>query len=354
MYKYLQVIIILFCLMPVLSGCSTLGYYLQSIQGQAEVLQKSTPIEKLLQDDHLPAALREKLLLASELRRFAARQLLLPDNGSYQDYADLGRNYVVWNVFATPELSLQPQQWCYLIVGCLGYRGYFSEILARKHADELRASGYDVFVGGVAAYSTLGWFNDPVLNTMLRHDDFYLARVIFHELAHQLLFIPNDTDFNEAFADSIAETGTERWLTQTQPESVSEAFSEILAHEDEFTALVLNYRAKLEELYRSSMADQYKLEHKQMLFTLMQSDYAALKAGWNNDIRYDAWFAAGLNNAKLVAVSTYRRLLPGFRLLLRSVNHDLKNYYNNVKRLGACPQERRHEILMTGQTDFKC
>ncbi len=194
------------------TSCATTSYYLQSLSGHVDLLLKRQPISGILASQNTDKLLRDKLEMVLEIRRFASEHLGLPDNGSYSDYADLGRNFVVWNVFAAPELSLQAKQWCFLFVGCLNYRGYYSEEAANRYAQTLEAQGHDVFVGGVTAYSTLGWFNDPVLNTMLNRDNNYLASVIFHELSHQKLYLKNDTAFNEAFAEMVAQTGVQYWL----------------------------------------------------------------------------------------------------------------------------------------------
>ncbi|MBM2829363.1 MAG: hypothetical protein HW411_153 [Gammaproteobacteria bacterium] len=336
------------------AACTSLSYYAQSIHGQLEILQKRESIDALLARDELPESISIQLSRVRQIRNFASAELGLPDNDSYRDYADLERDYVVWNVFATPDLSLKPLQWCFLIAGCLQYRGYFSEDAAREYAQELERQGYDVFVGGVAAYSTLGWFDDPVLNTMLRWDEAHLAKVIYHELAHQKIYIKDDTEFNEAFADTVALIGVQRWLDKFGKPSSLEKFKFKQSRENAFVDLVLTYRDRLDILYKSSEQDAAKRTKKAMLLGQMKKDYGHIRADWGDYDAYDAWFNNGLNNAKLMAVAIYRDYLPGFRNLLTKVNNDLDAFYTLAGQLGHCTAATRRHILITGQTQFEC
>jgi predicted aminopeptidase len=346
-----------FFLLLLLTGttaCSSLGYYAQAIQGQLEILQKSKPIDLLLIENLLPQELLAKLDQARQLREFAIAELDLPDNGSYRQYADLERKYVVWNVFAAPELSLEGKHWCYLMVGCLSYRGYFSRDRAIQLANELEQQGYDVYVGGVIAYSTLGWLADPVLNTMLYRDITDLARVIFHELAHQKIYIKGDTEFNEAFADTVAIAGVEHWLLKTGDTDLTIKFKQKQEREDTFINLVLHYRRKLDEIYRSQLSDPEKRITKVNVLRQMVNDYRERRIAWSDDITYDSWFTLGINNAKLNAVTTYRKYLSGFTNLLQSVENNLVSFYKLVEDLGKCPAEKRKTILESGTTRFSC
>ena len=230
------------------------------------VMAKRHSIARLATDPTTPEALRLRLATVEQIRRFSVLHLGLPDNGSYRSYADLERDFVVWNVFASPEFSLQPLRWCYALVGCLNYRGYFKRRDAVKFASKLRAQGHDVFVGGVAAYSTLGWFKDPVLNTMLRWDDARLAEVIFHELAHQKLYVRGDTPFNEAFATAVAKIGVERWLEKDMATTVRQRFKQDQRHERAFVDLVLATRSRLKDLYASALVDSEMRQLKRELF----------------------------------------------------------------------------------------
>jgi predicted aminopeptidase len=352
MIKYHALIISIF-IMCTASGCSSLGYYTQSINGQLEILVKRQPIEQLINENRLPPEIITRLKLAREIRNFAINDLGLPDNNSYLHYADLGRNFVVWNVFATPELSLQSREWCYLIVGCLSYRGYFSEDAAHSYGNELEARGFDVFVGGVAAYSTLGWFADPVLNTMLQRGDAYLAKVIFHELAHQKVYIKNDTEINEAFADTVADVGMRRWLASNKSLTYAE-FAKIQAQEDEFVELVMRYRNQLDDLYKSGIPDTQKRLNKSVIFEQMINEYRQTQTAQNGPGRYASWFATGLNNAKLMAVVTYRKYLPGFKKMLLAVDNNLERFYQLAEQLGQCTHEQRRDILLSDNFHFSC
>lgn len=336
------------------TACSSIGYYVQSIQGQLEILQKSEPIDKLLEARQVSQLLHDKLYSIRQIREFAITGLSLPDNGSYRQYADLEREYVVWNVFAAPELSLESKQWCYLVVGCLNYRGYFSRDAAMQLADNLEKQGYDVYVGGVTAYSTLGWFADPVLNTMLNRDITDLAKVIFHELAHQKIYIKDDTEFNEAFADTVAIEGVERWLQKIENSGLTRIFKQQQEREDIFVKLVIKYRQQLDELYHSQLSDPEKRVAKTRLLQQMVNDYQQDRSAWSIGVTYDTWFAVGVNNAKLNAVNTYREYVPGFKILLRSVDNDLDRFYELVEELGKCPAEDRKKILLTGITGISC
>ncbi len=335
-------------------GCTSLSYYAHSIYGQFEILKKRESIDAVLDHDELPESISSQLARARQIRDFASSELSLPDNDSYRDYVDLKRDHVVWNVFAAPELSLEPLQWCFLIAGCLHYRGYFSEHSAREYAQKLKNQGYDVFVGGVAAYSTLGWFDDPVLNTMLRRDETHLAKVIFHELAHQKIYIKDDTEFNEAFADTVALIGVKRWLEKFGTSLSLKEFELKQVREDAFVDLVLDYRDRLDIVYKSSDHDTEKRTQKAVLLDQMKKDYLAMRADWGNYDVYDAWFENELNNAKLMTVVIYRDYLPGFSKLLTRANNDLGTFYALVEQLGHCTAKMRKHILIAGQTQFEC
>ncbi|HKK15878.1 MAG TPA: aminopeptidase [Gammaproteobacteria bacterium] len=346
--------ILVLCLLMMCVGCSSIAYYAQSVQGQLQIIAKSRPITALLKDDHLPANLASKLSQAMEIRDFASRELALPDNNSYRYYADLDREYVVWNVFATPALSLQAKEWCFLFVGCLSYRGYFSNSRADAFASRLEQQGFDTWVGGVTAYSTLGWFTDPVLNTMLSRDNDYLARIIFHELAHQKIYIKNDTAFNEAFAETVALEGIRRWYALRSDTDSYRNFLSRLQHEEQFVSLVLQYRDKLDRVYESTMMPGEKLLQKNRLLQAMVNDYRLMRTGWGNDGRYDSWFATGLNNAKLMAVSTYRLYVPVLRKQLEMLGSNLPAFYTFIERLGQCSFEERKSYFENGGHGTAC
>jgi len=321
-----------------LSGC----YYGHLAHGQYELVSKRTPIEKLLRRPATSPALRDRLTKALEARRFASRELKLPDNGSYTTYADLGRPFAVWNVFATPELSLQPQEWCYPVFGCQSYRGYYELERGEELAAQLRAEGMDVFVAGVGAYSTLGWFDDPILNTMRGADD-ELAATIFHELAHQVEFAAGDTAFNESFATFVEQEGLRRYLKE-QPE-LAQAAERRRQRREQVAALMMRSRARLVEIYASAEPNGEKRQRKLREFERLRQEYAELRAGWGDDRGYDAWFKGELNNARLLPFGLYNRWVPAFAALFRRQQGDWVAFYREVGELGNLDKAEREKRL---------
>jgi predicted aminopeptidase len=345
--------IVLLLLVFLMSGCASLNYYAQSVQGQFEVIQKRRAISDLLDADNISDTLHTKLNTVLALREFSIRQLGLPDNNSYLSYADLERNYVIWNIFATEEFSLDPIKWCYLIVGCLNYRGYFAESDARQHATELEKQGYDIYLGGVSAYSTLGWFDDPVLNTMLRWSDIRLTTVIFHELAHQQLYIKNDTEFNEAYADAVAYIGVTRWLQQSPDKNLLTEYEQSQAQEKQFINLVMRYKSLLNEIYQSTESEDLKRKQKSALFLQMTNEYNDISRTWTKN-GYQKWFSTGINNAKLAAIVTYREYVPAFIELYEKLGKNLNRFYSLTKLLSNCNSMKREEILKEREIEFEC
>jgi predicted aminopeptidase len=328
-----------------LQACSTMGFYAQSVTGQVEVLAKRRPIESAVKDPREAPERRAQLRRAQRMRDFAVAALGLPDNDSYRSYADLRRRFVIYNVFATPALSLEPVRSCFLVVGCLDYRGYFRERMARRYAAGLKANGNDVYVGGVAAYSTLGWFDDPVLNSMLDWDEARLAKFLFHELAHQRLYVKNDTAFNEAFAETVAEVGLERWLTAHVAATEASRLRQAEEREQEFVRLILDTRLDLVSVYDSAVDDDAKRRGKQDAFRRFQGRYAELRRRWGEDPTYDSWAYGELNNAKFNAVATYHDAIPAFRALLALSGGDLTRFYDRAARLGKLPEHERNACL---------
>lgn len=315
-----------------------------------DVIFKKKRLAHLINDPDTDENLRNKLINAQEILEFAHQTLYLPDNGSYQHYTNLNRRYVVWNVVAAPEFSLTPKQWCYPIVGCMNYRGYFKEDNAIAYANTLSKDGLETYIGGVTAYSTLGWFKDPLINTMLDREDWEIARLIFHELAHQLVYIKNDTEFNEAFADSVSIIGLQHWLASQDPSKQSRVM-ELIEHESEFTQLILETRNTLQIIYESgNTADEIRNQKKQY-FKLIKTTLARFQSGWSNDDRYQSWINNDINNARLSLISTYRELVPDFIALYQGSGTDIQNFYNQVKILSKCTKEIRMEYLagMTGE-----
>ncbi|MGD0260872.1 MAG: aminopeptidase [Verrucomicrobiota bacterium] len=345
-----------------MSGCQTLSYYGQAIKGQYEIVAREERIEKLLADAQTPAPLQAKLQLVQRLRAFAAKDLKLPVDRHYQKYADVGRPFVVWDVEAAPEFSLEPKTWWYPFAGRLEYRGYFSERGAQDYAARLQKKGYDVYVGGVPAYSTLGWFKDPVLNTFIFDPEPDLAETLFHELGHQRVFASGDTDFNEAFATTVGQEGARRWLRAKGDQATSEKYLAELRRTRQFARLIANTRERLEALYEDTRTEEGQVQavkkkralppeqlrrEKQDLLDRLRREYAQLKAQWGGDTEYDEWFAHPINNAQLNSVAAYYDLVPGFERLLELNGGDLEKFYQAVERLAGEPKAERHQWLRT-------
>ncbi len=309
------------------SGC----YYMQAARGQLEISRRSEPIEAIVGSAESPPELVAQLAAVNAARQFSIDVLGLPDNASYRSYADLERDYVVWNIIAVPEFSLQPKTWCYPIVGCVSYRGYFSEDTARTKAEALRDKGYDVALGGVAAYSTLGRFTDPVLNTMMHWGETDLVAVMFHELAHQVLYIKDDTEFNESFATAVEEIGMERWLaTRRQPSELS-AWRALRKLNSEFTELVAAVRDDLNAIYSADLAVEHKRQQKQEQLRLFAAAAHELFAAANSIA--PQWLEGELNNARLVSTTLYHGRLQEFRELLQECDGDLECFYSAASML---------------------
>jgi predicted aminopeptidase len=337
-------------LLVLLSGCSSLGYYAQLAGGQWQLLRARQPVAQVLADPGQPVELRRRLQQAQDARAFASRQLALPDNRSYRLYADLGRPYVVWNLFATPEFSLAARTHCFPIAGCVAYRGYFDEQRARGAAALLRGEGLDTEVAGVPAYSTLGWFDDPLLAGMLAWNDQRLAGLIFHELAHQRLYRAGDTAFNESYARFVEEEGLRQWR---RARGLPPPPAHLERQRDQFVALVMASRARLERLYARPLAATAMRAAKQAEFQRLRGEYAALRDGpWQGDGRYDAWFARPLNNARLLPFGLYEQWVPAFAALFAEAGGDWPRFHAAVAELArhdAAERERRLAALQGPQ-----
>ena len=332
-----------------LAGCSSLteagGFYWQAVSGHLDMMRRARPIDSVLADPTTDAALRARLELSREMRAFASRELALPDNGSFTTYADLKRPYVLWNVFATDELSVKLRQWCFPIAGCIGYRGYYALDAARSYAGTLRASGLDVQVGGVPAYSTLGWFDDPLLSTFIRFPEGEVARLIFHELAHQVVYVKGDTTFNESFASAVEEVGMDRWFANRADDEGRRRYQAHRERRAAFTALLLDHKRQLETLYAQPIDDAAKRRGKQAVFESLRAGYEQLKLQWNGFAGYDRWFDEPLTNAHLAAVGAYADLLPAFRALLNETGGQMPAFYSAVRELAALPPQSRQERM---------
>jgi predicted aminopeptidase len=352
--------LLLLAVLSIFSGCQTVSFYAQAAKGQYQIIAHQKPIQKLLDDTNTPAELKARFVLLENLRSFAKTNLALPVDDHYRKYVDVHRPFVVWNVEAAPEFSMEPKSWWYPLVGSLEYRGYFSKRGATNYAAVLRRKGYDVTVGGVEAYSTLGWFKDPVLNTFLFEPDADLAEIIFHELGHQRVFVSGDKDFNEAFATTVGQEGARRWLKASGNTNAYEKYVAEIRHTSEYAALVKQYRHRLEALYgdeeteegkvkatkqkRGVPAEQLRREKAQILADLKR-DFSVMRTRWGNDKQYDDWFAQRLNNASLNSVAAYYDLVPAFEKLLQQNGGDLEKFYNEVERLSKTSKKQRHESL---------
>ena len=325
-------------------GC----YLLESAKGQAALLSKRKPIAQLLDNPRTPRALRAQLEEVTSIRNFASRELGLPDNGSYRSYADVGRPYVVWNVVAAPEFSIDPKQWCFPILGCVAYRGYFVERRARRYATELRAEHFDVMVGGVAAYSTLGHFNDPILNTMVGWNEVELAAIVFHELTHQLIYVAGDASFSEALASTVEEEGVRRWLLSQGRGADLAAHRMAQQRILDVVGLLRTTRASLGALYASGLDAPQMRTGKEALFGKLRQAYTVLKSPWGSHAPFESWFAGELNNAQLASVATYYDCVPGFERELAAVGGELPAFYRRVRALAVLDRARRDAAVCSG------
>jgi predicted aminopeptidase len=334
-------------LLPGLYGCSNAPYYAQAARGQLSLWKQARPIEEMLADPSTPSALRSQLSTALAIRAYASEELRLPENESYRKYADIHRPYAVWNVYAAPELSVKPKEWCFPVAGCVSYRGYFSEREAELLATRLRGAGFDVYVAGVPAYSTLGWFDDPILSSFADYREEDMAGLIFHELAHQVLYVRDDSIFNESFATTVEVEGVRRWLRRERVPEVCESYEVSRKRRQEFRDLILMYRGRVDALYSSDLDDGVKRSGKQRVFAELRADYDRMKSVWGGYGGYDGWFAQPLNNARLASVNTYGQLVPAFQALLERVGGDLVRFYGVVKSIAQLPKEERAAALVS-------
>lgn len=327
-----------------LSGC----YVLQAASGQAEVMARSRPIAEVVARPETPDATRNTLQLAEQARAFAAGELALPDGRSFRKYADLGRPFVVWNVVATPEFSVEPRRWCFPVAGCVAYRGYFRESGANSMARRLAAHGDDVAIGGVATYSTLGHLPDPIFNTMLGWRESRLVGTIFHELAHERLYVPGDSEFNEAFASVVEEEGVRRWLAARGATDDLAAYEASRQREVEFAGLLREARSRLARLYASPAGEASLRIEKQREFGRLKFEYQRLRARWGGGSGYDGWFARVLNNAHLASVATYHDCVPGLRRELAAAG-SLPAFYARAEELSRRDSAMRRAALCSAQ-----
>ena len=328
-----------------LPGCASVGYYAQSVAGHLGLMVRARPVEAVIGAPDTAPGLAARLRAALEMRDFASDVLALPANASYRRYVDLGRRYVVRTVVAAPELSLEPRRWCFPVAGCVSYRGYFSESDADAYAAKLESEGWDVTVSGARAYSTLGWFDDPLLSSMVELPEYSLAGIVFHELAHQRLYVPGDTDFNESFAVVVERAGVRRWLEAAGRDGLRERHRIAAERRAAFLDMVRDTRRDLEAVYASSRADAEKRAAKARAFERLRSRYAALRATWTSGPSYDFWFERGVNNASIALLTTYDRWVPALEALLARSGGDLDAFYRACDELAALPPEERRARL---------
>jgi predicted aminopeptidase len=342
--KHLRNLALLALVIIPLSACSTLGYYWQAASGHLAIMHKQQPINEALAQPGIDDKRKQQLELAQRARDFASQVLLLPENDSYRRFADLGRPFAVWNVVAAPELSVTAEHWCFLFVGCVSYRGYFAKEDAEALAGTLRTQGMDVYVGGVAAYSTLGYFDDPLLSTMLKQDEAALVGLIFHELSHQLVYIKGDSEFNEAFATAVEQEGVRRWFLAKGQAEPYQRYVQELQFSREFYQLLRGARAELKQCYASTASSVEKRAQKQALLIALKNHYQQWKAQ-SKDTRFDRWMEQDLNNAHLALVATYHEQVPAFMALLVNQKGDLAAFYQAVKELAELEKGARHARL---------
>lgn len=331
------------CLPLLLAGCANLGYYAQAVGGHLQIMQAARPVEQIVADPETDPKLRTQLEQASAIRDFASRELGLPDNGSYRKYADLGRPYVVWNVFAAKEFSVELEHWCPLFVGCVAYRGYYDHAAALREAEALRQQGLETYVGNVPAYSTLGYFDDPLLNTFLRFGEQEVARVIFHELAHQRVYVADDSTFNESFATAVENEAMRRWLLHQGSAAQLQSFQRQQERKAQFRQLIADYRGRLADLYTRPWPPDEMRQAKTALIAALKQAYAGRKADWGG--AFDAFFAQRLDNASLGSVSLYYGLVPAFEALLDESGHNLPRFYQQAEALSRLGKAERDAAL---------
>ncbi|MGA8515714.1 MAG: aminopeptidase [Burkholderiaceae bacterium] len=334
-------------LLSCLSGCANLGYYWQSVSGHMAVINADKPVQAWLDDAQTPDATKRRLELTQRIRNYASQSLALPDNASYRRYADLKRRAVVWNVVAAPEFSLTLKTWCFAVAGCVSYRGYYSEADAQREADAQKALGLEVSVYGVPAYSTLGYLNwaggDPLLSTFITYPEGELARLIFHELSHQVLYVQDDTMFNESFATAVERLGGQRWLRELGSEAARSEYAQYDQRRTQFRALTLAVRKKLEAIYAIVPVNGTQVAMKKEVMQEFKTNYEILKTQWGGYAGYDPWVARA-NNASFGALAAYDELVPQFEALFAK-HGSWQKFYDACKVLAALPKAERRAVL---------
>lgn len=329
-----------------LGGCSAISYYTQALAGESSMLSDARPVTEVIADPATPPEVRERLRLAARIRAFAAQDLALPDNASYKRYTDLHRASAVWNVFATPELSLTLKTWCYPLFGCAAYRGYFAPADAEALAAQLRRAGLDAYVAPVPAYSTLGWFSDPLLSTFIDWPEPELARLIFHELAHQVVYVSDDTRFNEGFATAVEQAGLQRWVAARGDPALAAQYARYRRRHADFLELIAGTGRALQEVYASGLPPDAQRRRKREVFEELQARYRAVRdERWDGYKGLDAFFDAPWNNARVASLAAYEDDVPAFEALLAREHGDMKAFYTQVRKLGELRAREREAAL---------
>lgn len=330
----------------VLTGCSSVGFYAQAVQGHMALMRARVPLDQALSGSALSEVERRKLEIAREARRYAVTELGLPDNGSYTSWVKLDRPAVTWNVVATQPYSMRPEQWCFPIAGCLSYRGYFERADADRYAASLADQGLDVAVNGSAAYSSLGWFEDPLVSTMMRGSDTSLVGVLFHELAHQQLYVSDDSSFNESFATFVELAGVEQWLRDADQAQQAAPWRAQRTRRDAFVALLADTRKRLTDVFSSGGEPAQLQAAKDAEYARLSRDYQSLKASWGGYSGYDSWFRRPVNNARLAGVGTYTQWVDAFAALFEQSGRDFHRFFESAAALGELPRAERRERLL--------
>jgi predicted aminopeptidase len=331
--------------LSLLCGCETLAYLAQAASGQATIIAASAPLEQVIEDPDTAPALRARLELVLALRDFAAKELAMGELRGFESYAALDRTYVVWNVVAAPEFDVDAVSWCFPIAGCVRYRGYFDRAAGERFASRLRREGYDTDLYGVAAYSTLGWFRDPVLDTWITRSESSLVGLVFHELAHQRLYVAGDTELSESFARVVEREGVRRWFEATGREAEYGRYLERIRVDSEFAALIESSRRRLVELYAEPISDALKRERKAGVFEQLRAEYRDISASWPQEYRFDQWMARPLNNARLAGMANYTRWVDALGRLLDACDGDLGRFYARVAELAELTAGQRESQL---------
>lgn len=343
--RSVRLILLTFSAAVLLASCGTVRFYAQAAGGQAQILWRAKPIPQVIAAPATSVKLKQRLELVQTLRAFAGSDLHLPANASFTKYSDLGRKYAVYVVYAAPEFSIGSKGWWYPIVGTLSYRGFFDEASAKHEADKLKAEGYDVLMSGVEAYSTLGWFSDPVLNTFINRTEGNFAELIFHELTHARVFLPGDTDFNEALATAVGQEGVRRWFTSQKQPAKLKAYEQQLDKDNEIVHLLLQTRDELKTLYDTDLPAAEMRKAKLAKLATLKARYEVVKQRWHGDSRYDLFFSKPVNNARLGTIAAYHDLVPAFTQKIHDHHGDLEAFFHEMDGLRHLSSQQRLDAL---------